>query len=306
MAVINRLVPVLVLWCFSTYAEASKAAGTWRFTASQPRQQHTITEAHGWRLAEKTPAKQSISGHKVVADKAADAKTLSPDSSRRSQSTKQSAILPVTRRSGPDRYGTVSLKNNYVFSTGTQIDDKPVLQLWARAAFNRGWFVDLWSNVPLADGNPRRSAEIDYSIGYRHDFGVYGKVTAMLTYYDIQTPDVFNFNNDAWGPVLRWQKGNFFTEGMYFFVDGERDGFRILNSYTHPLSDRLSVRGKLTVADGPFANQAALVGKLGVSYTNPAHWVESVGLEVSEILYAEDHNDPRGFATTLSFSKDLF
>ncbi|MEO0369718.1 MAG: hypothetical protein AAF197_13205, partial [Pseudomonadota bacterium] len=198
------------------------------------------------------------------------------------------------------------LKNNYVFSTGTEIDDKPVSQLWIRGKNQTGFFVDIWANAPLNSGNPRRSGEIDYSIGWEKQLEGIGTITAMLTYYDIQLPTLFDFENDVWGPVLKWQTGNFYSEGMMFFVDNGRNGFRVVNSYTHHVSDGLSIKANLNFADGPYSNQEAVIGKLGIAYYNSAWPIEYFGIEVSDILWAEDPFDPRGFATTLTASKDLF
>ena len=202
--------------------------------------------------------------------------------------------------------GMQSVKNNYVFSTGTQIDDKPVSQFWTRGSFENGFFVDIWANIPLASGNPNNSAEIDYSIGYQKDLKKYGKWTAMLSYYDIETPKLFEFDNDVVGASLRWDKGNFSTEALYFFVDGGRDGYRVSNSYSKQLSNDINVYANLNFADGPFSRQNATIGKLGLSYYPPNWWLDSLGLEFSHMLYTEDDDDPRGFATTFSLGKNLW
>lgn len=202
--------------------------------------------------------------------------------------------------------GSVALKNNYVFSTGTEIDDKPVLQFWTRATMDNGIFLDFWANAPLSNGNPNRSGEMDFSIGFQKDFSARGVVTAMLSYYDIQTPDLLDFSNDVVSPLLKWQKGNFYVEGIYFFADGQRNGFRVVNSYTHQFNDRFSLYGNLNYADGPFQNQSAIISKLGLQYKRLDWWINSIGIEVNEVLSAEDDQDPRGSATTLTLTKHLF
>ena len=205
-----------------------------------------------------------------------------------------------------DWQGSLSLKNNYVFSTGTEIDDNPVAQLWLRGYKDNGLFVEVWSNLPLDPDNVNRSAEIDYAIGYRQNLKNFGELTTALYYYDIQTPDIFNFNNDAWGPGLMWQYGKYTFDGLYFFVDGAQDGFRLSNAFTQTLNTQWSITPKLNYADGPFQSQAVVVGKLNIAYRNPRWWLESFSLEFSEILYAADPNEVKGFATTFAVTKELF
>lgn len=202
--------------------------------------------------------------------------------------------------------GSASLKNNYIFSTGTEIDDKPVFQLWLRGTSESGFFVDFWGNAPLRSGNPKRSAEMDFSIGYSKTFGIKHTLTAMLSYYDIETPELLDFDNDVLSPVLKWQTGNFYTEGIYFLVDGDRDGYRIENSYTHRLSERLELQGKLNFADGPYTNKKAVIGKLAVHYSPQGWWLNRVSIELNEMLYLENEFDVRDFGVTFSLQKNLF
>ena len=54
--------------------------------------------------------------------------------------------------------GFVALKNNYVFSTGTEVDDKPVVQYGLTASWENGFYADLWSSLPTTKDNPNRSA----------------------------------------------------------------------------------------------------------------------------------------------------
>lgn len=218
----------------------------------------------------------------------------------------QVALANGTPQEGFSWLGSASLKNNYIFSTGTKIDDKPVFQLWLRGSLNNGFFVDFWGNAPLRSGNPMRSAEMDFSIGYSKKMSAKSTITAMLSYYDIETPKLLDFDNDVLSPVLKWQTGNFYTEGIYFFVDGDRDGYRIENSYTHNLNDRLQLQGKLNFADGPYTNQRAVIGKIAVHYSPRGWWLDRLSIEVNEMLYLENEFDARDFGVTIGLQKNLF
>ena len=201
--------------------------------------------------------------------------------------------------------GSVAIKNNYVFSTGTEIEENPVFQFWINAQFKNGLFVDLWTNMPLEPGNPNRSAELDWQAGYIQTIGDH-KIKYAMAYYDIQFPGFFDNHGDVWSPVLRWSNKNYFIDLTEFYVDGARDGRRASFGHTWPLTQGWSTYAHLNYADGPFRSQEAVIGKLGISNYQPQRFIESMGVELSEILYQEDPFDRRGFAVTFSLQKSLF
>ena len=204
-----------------------------------------------------------------------------------------------------DWSGSVSLKNNYVFSTGTEIDDNPVTQVWLHGRFRNGFFAEIWSSFPLHPDNPNRSAEIDYTVGYVHELNK-SELKVSLSYFDIQLPDIFDDLNDFWSPVIRWSTENFFLEATWFHSGDYRDGYRTSIGYTRDLTAGWQANIGLNHANGPFRSRDAIIGKLGVQHYRADRFIEKIGVEISEILYKENSQDPRGFAITFSLTKNLF
>ncbi len=200
--------------------------------------------------------------------------------------------------------GYTALKNNYVFSTGTKIDANPVAQLWLHKRFAKGLFLDLWSNMPLEDGNPSYSAEVDYKIGFGHDTR-FGHFDYSIAYYDIQLPRVFDLDNNFYAPEIYWRKNNLSVLATYFGGESARDGFRVSFGYHYQSAKAWSLNTHINYANGPFRAQEAVIGKLNLSYSLRARWLSRISVELSEPLYLEDPDDRRDTDVTFSLYYDF-
>ncbi len=215
-------------------------------------------------------------------------------------------LTPALVHAGDTKlYGYLAARSNYVFSTGTKNDSNPVAQVWLNSQFSNGVFLDLWSNAPLSDGNPERSGEIDYKIGYSHTTAI-GGLSYSLAYYDIQLPDLFDDNSDFYAPEVYWYKDQYSVLATYFAGPGHRDGYRVSFGWNPKPIGQWSFNTYVNYANGPFASLQAVISKLRASYSfgNKRRW--HLSAEASIPLYLEQTNDRRGRDITFSLIYDLF
>lgn len=201
--------------------------------------------------------------------------------------------------------GSVSLKNNYVFSSGTEIDNNPVIQFWANGQLPNGVYLDFWTNAPTEISNSRQSAEIDWGVGYVRQLKS-SKLDVSFTYFDIEDSSLFDFEKDMWGPKIHWANKNIYTEAAYYSADQNRDGYLMGMGGQVSLSSRWSMTGKLNYVDGPYQNQEAVVSKLRFSHDDKQRFFDHIYIELSDLLYQNNPNDRRDFVVTLTLQKSLF
>ncbi len=204
-----------------------------------------------------------------------------------------------------DWQGSIALESNYVFSNAVEIDNNPVVQFWANGQFSNGIYVDFWTNTSTESGNPSQSGEIDWTVGYIHQLQS-SKLKLFVAYYDIQSPDLFDNNEDVWGTKIHWSNSHYYAEVAHYIVDKSADGYLVGVGTYRGFSQGWSLTGKLNWADGPYQRGKIVVAKLRLSHRNPKRFFDVLSIELSEPLYQEDSDDVRGFAPTLSVKKMLF
>ena len=204
-----------------------------------------------------------------------------------------------------DWSGSLALRNNYVFSTGTQIDDNPVFQIWLNKKLGKGFYAGLWSNIPLAAGNPNRSGEIDWTVGYNKNYKS-NNFDISLSYFDIQFPGFFDNSSDFISPLVRWSNDHFFAEATYFYSDVSRDGYRGTLGFNFTFAKKWTITSKFNYADGPFSSQKIGIGKINLSYDFSTRFIDIVSAEANLVLFTENPNETKEPAITFSFIKYLF
>lgn len=202
--------------------------------------------------------------------------------------------------------GTISFKTNYVFSTGVEIEDKPVMQSWLRATKPNGLYFDLWSNLSLAKGNPNRSAEIDFTIGRQFQIGEDAQFAASFSYYDIQDTELFDFQRDVYGLNLSYSRKGYYSELSTYYVQQSENGYRWANIFTRKLNDRWQISSALNFADGPYGRDKAAVARISVDYIGKLMLFDKVSFEMTDAWWKQDSADDRSFVTTVALVKNLF
>ncbi len=204
--------------------------------------------------------------------------------------------------------GSVTLKNNYVVSTGLELDDGPGLQYWTMAKFENGFYADVFANIPLTPGNPNNAAEIDYTIGYSHRFDEPGerRVDVQVSYYDIERPDLFDSSGNVIVPKVKFVAGDYQYEAMYFVWDDARNAIRLGAGRTFDLGRRNTLLCQLDYVDGPFSAQEVVIGKVRFTHRLEDAWLDRITVDAFDLVYQENSADKRDFTVTVGLSKSLF
>lgn len=79
-------------------------------------------------------------------------------------------------------YGT--LTTDYVYRGVSQSDEHAAAQLGLDFSYESGWFFGVWgSTTDLTTGNRQRDREVDYYVGYTHDFERVWSIGVTLNRY---------------------------------------------------------------------------------------------------------------------------
>lgn len=197
-------------------------------------------------------------------------------------------------------FAQLSLKTRYLGKLGTTVDDRPVLQPYLEVSQNQGFYASLWLNVPLEEGNPNRSLEIEPSAGLRRVVkGWAMDLFVMLT--DFQNPRVLDFDSDVFSTGVKLNNGRFAVEAIRYIADGGRDGLLGSIGLRHQWRDRMFLSLDTHYADGPlhFRPISYLKLKLEVPLqpTSMALFVE-----VLEVLHSTSATERRRDQTAVGIS----
>ncbi|NIB41683.1 hypothetical protein HBA55_18910 [Pseudomaricurvus alkylphenolicus] len=185
----------------------------------------------------------------------------------------------------------VSVKTKYLGKLGTTVDDHAVLQPYIGASHDNGWYGYLWLNIPLEDGNPRRSFEVEPSIGYRRQLGDW-QWDLSLTLFDIQNPRVLDFVGDILSPKVMLSRGGWYLEAIHYEADGADDGHLFGGGGHWRLEGGLELEASLSYVDGPFAYDPIVYGKAKAAWSLPIAGI-SVFVEALAILQERNPQEPR-------------
>ncbi len=194
----------------------------------------------------------------------------------------------------------LSFKTKYLGKLGTTVDDNNVLQPYMEVRHKNGLYAYLWLNLPLKEGNPRRSLEIEPSVGYRTTMGNWTWDTS-LTLFDIQNPRVLDFDGDILSPKIKLSNSFFHAEILYYAADGARDGWLAGVGLKHRWGSAISLFAEINYVDGPFHFEPILYSKFKalLAIDNLA---TDLFVEVVQILREESANEPRQDQVALGLS----
>jgi len=185
----------------------------------------------------------------------------------------------------------ISIKSKYLGSIGTTVDDRAVLQPYIEFGNSTGFYGYFWANVPVTEGNPKNSAELEPSIGYRQSTPWFDW-NASLTVFDMQSPNLLQYRQDVLSPSVKISKGNIYAELRYYGADRAEDGVLFGAGYNVASFKGVALNTSLVYVDAPFYFEAIAYGKVTATKNfEGSDWV--VGLEMMGIFYFKDREDVR-------------
>lgn len=199
-----------------------------------------------------------------------------------------------------DYSAKLSLKTKYLGKLGTTVDDNNVLQPYVELNHKSGLYGYLWLNLPLKEGNPKRSLEIEPSLGYRKSAGEW-TWDASLTLFDIQNPGVLDFTGDILSPKIKLSNPFFYTEAIYYAADSGRNGWLVGVGANKNLRGAVSLSGNINYVEGPLDFEPILYAKFKALVSlNKRHM--DLFVEIMQIVHRESANDPRRDQVALGLS----
>lgn len=199
-----------------------------------------------------------------------------------------------------DYTAQLSIKNQYLGKLGVTVDDHPVLQPYLAVNSDSGWYGSLWLNVPLNAGNPKRSLEIESSVGFRHQLAGWNWDWS-LTLFDIQNPGVFDFSGDVLGPRLLLSRRNWFLEAIHAEAANTRNGQLFGGGGQWQLARDLTLQTSLSYVDGPFSLEPIVYSKAKVIWSLPLSGVD-VFIEALNILQEQNRRESRSDQIAMGIS----
>lgn len=190
-----------------------------------------------------------------------------------------------------DYTAKLSLKTMYLGKLATAVDDNNVLQPYVEINHKNGFYAYLWLNVPLKEGNPRRSLEVEPSVGYRRLLAEWTWETS-LTLFDMQNPDVLDFEDDILSPKIKLNNRFFYAEALYYAADGGRDGWLAGVGTTHKLCGTVFLSANINYVDGPLHFEPIWYAKVKALVAFDAIPVE-IFVEMQELIDQDSATDPR-------------
>lgn len=192
-------------------------------------------------------------------------------------------------------YGEVALRSRFVDDDLFVYSRGPVLQPnFGIDHEPSGCFVDIWANVGLQESV---GDEIDYSVGCERE--VAGGVTlgAYVSYFDFVGADdsMFAFTAEA-------SSGEFRIQAQYYRprVRSEADGFRVVGTYTRPLSRTINLEAKIAYDSGPYDGiRPILSGGGTLSFSLTDNLALSVTGLAPVLKHEGDSREPQVFASAV-------
>lgn len=185
----------------------------------------------------------------------------------------------------------ISIKSQYLGKLGTIVDDRVVLQPYLEINHDSGWYGNLWINIPLSDGNPNRSMEIEPTAGYRYELGDW-KWNWSLTLFDIQNPGLLDFSGDVLGPRLMLSRSNWYLEALHYEADGAENGSLFGSGVNWQLDRGFEIQASLNYVDGPFHYEPIVYGKVKVIWSSPTYGVD-LFVELLDIVQEQNLGESR-------------
>lgn len=198
---------------------------------------------------------------------------------------------PLSAAEGFDFTAQLSIKNQYLGKLGVTVDDHPVLQPFLAVNSDSGWYGSLWLNIPLNKGNPKRSVEIEPTVGFRHQLAGWNWDWS-LTLYDIQNPGLLDFSGDVVGPRLMLSRSSWYLEMVHAEADKANNGSLLGAGGQWQLASSLNLQASLNYVDGPFSLEPIVYSKVKVIWSLPISEV-NVFFEAQNILQEQNRNETR-------------
>ncbi|WP_100656542.1 TorF family putative porin [Alteromonas flava] len=191
------------------------------------------------------------------------------------------ALSPLTAHSAPSF--TVGIASDYVFRGISQTDSNPALQASVDFESESGWYGGIWgSNV---DFNDDANTEIDYYLGYAHEFE-HVLLDIGFNYYSYQG---YSSSDDSdYGELLvNAEISNFSLLFGYTndYINSDESVSYLSAAYLIPLANEFS----LTLQVGYSRGEEAL----GENYVDYSATVEKSwhGIDASLALHSTDIDD---------------
>jgi len=207
---------------------------------------------------------------------------------------------PVSWAEGIDYTAQLSIKSQYLGKLGVTVDDHAVLQPYLEVNSDSGWRGSVWLNIPLNGGNPKRSLEIESSVGYRHQLAGWNWDWS-LTLFDIQNPRVLDFSGDVLGPRLMLSRRNWYLEVIHAEADNAENGHLLGGGGQWQLARGLNLQTSLSYVDGPFHFDPIIYSKVKVIWSLRMSGVD-VFVEALNILQEQNISEPRSDQIAMGIS----
>ncbi len=185
----------------------------------------------------------------------------------------------------------LSLKSKYLGKLATTVDSHSVLQPYVELSHSNGFYGYLWLNLPLKEGNPNRSLEVEPRIGYKKSLNDW-TVDISLTLFDIQNPRVLDLDGDILGSRIMVSKGMFYLESIVYTADGGRDGLLGGFGAEKRLSRNFVLSAELNYVDGPFHFEPLAYGEIKAELTLDNSPV-ALFIEVMEVFHKTVRSEQR-------------
>lgn len=211
-------------------------------------------------------------------------------------------MAPLSWAEGYEYVAQLSIKNQYLNKLGAVFDDHAVLQPYLEVKSDSGWYGSLWLNIPLDEGNPKRSLEINPSVGYRHQLAGWNWDWS-LTLFDNQNPGILDFSGDVLGPKLLLSRGNWYLEVIHAEAANAKNGHLLGGGGQWQLARDLNLQASLSYVDGPFNFEPIIYSKVKAIWSLPMPGFD-VFFEALNILQEQNINESRSdqIAVGISFT----
>lgn len=185
----------------------------------------------------------------------------------------------------------IDFKTKYIGKLGTTVDNKNVVQPYLEMNAASGFYSSLWLNIPLKKDNPKRSLEIEPSIGYKYIYNDW-RVDTSLTYMDLQNPKILDFSGDVLNSKVKLSKNNHYLELLHYRANKAKNGWLMGIGTQVNVKENLSLSANIRYSDGPFSFEPMYYGQFYLS-----HKIKKLNLifttEILKIFKKKNGNEQR-------------
>ena len=196
----------------------------------------------------------------------------------------------------------IDVKTKYIGKLGATVDDESVIQPFLKMNADNGFYSSLWLNLPLTKDNPKRSLEIEPSIGYKYIYNGWEADTS-LTYIDLQNPKALDFSDDVLNSKIKLSKNDHYVEMLHYRASNAKNGWLMGVGTQVNIKNVLSFSANVRYSDGPFSFKPMYYGQFYLS-----HEIKKLNLIfTAEILkvFRTKPNEQRGDEVALGVSYDF-